>query len=133
MFSLMIIRPSIQITKNRITATTTAEGRWNLFRLLSANLQFNFCLALIPILPYFKSTEVTKLSEHCSSNNIRRWIWFICWLRFWYMFASIILLCFIYSNLLLHCNYYCITMFSSCVSNIYKGKNIIRTQQQRQH
>ena len=49
------------------------------------------------------------------------------------LFASITLLCFIYSGLLSHRHYFCITMCSSRVSNMYSGKIIIITQQQQQH
>ena len=50
-----------------------------------------------------------------------------------FLFASIILLCFIYANWLLHCHYYCITMCYSRISNIYRDKPIIRTYKQQQH
>ena len=49
------------------------------------------------------------------------------------IFASIILIFYIYSNLLLHSIYYCIVKCFSRVSNIYRDKTIIRTQQQQQH
>ena len=53
-----------------------------LFHLFSANLKFHCCLDIITIRPYLESPEVTKLSEHCSSNKIIRWVWFIYLLRF---------------------------------------------------
>ena len=85
------------------------------FRLLSDNVKFHCCLALILIRPYFKYTEVTTLSEHFSISNIRR---FFYWFLFLSMFASIILLCFIYANLMLNCRYCCIALCSSRVLNI---------------
>ena len=135
------IRCISQSTKTITPETTTSAGRFCsipwlriyeliflllfLFYLFSADLQSNYCLALVPIRLYFIYTEVIKLSEHCSKDNIRRWVWFIYWLLFWYLFASILFICFIYSNLLLHGRCYCITMFSSCLLNIYRGKIII--------
>ena len=59
-----------------------------LFRLYSANLQFHCCLDLIPIHPCFKYTEATKLSDHCRSDNIRPWVWFIYWLIFFLCLTS---------------------------------------------
>ena len=52
---------------------------------------------------------------------------------FLFLFASILLICFIYANFFVHSHYYFITVCSSRVSNIYRDKKIIRTQQQRQH
>ena len=39
-----------------------------------------------------------------------------------FLFASILFLSFIYANFLLHCNYYCVNICHSHVSNIYIGK-----------
>ena len=50
-----------------------------------------------------------------------------------FLFDYIRLICFICANFLFCYHYYCITMCSSHVSNIYRSKNIIRRQQHQQH
>ena len=98
-----------------------------LLHLFSVNLQFHFCLGLITVRPYLKYTEVTTLSEHCSSNNIRQCVRFIYWLSFFVSVCIHTIAFFVYDKLLLHCHYYCIMSCYSRVLNIYRGKNIIIT------
>ena len=60
-------------------------------------------------------TEVKPLPEHSNSNIFRRYAIYINKCAFLYLFSSILLLCFIYVYLLLHCCYYFITTFMSRV------------------